>query len=159
MQTLLFSSVVVGTYYLMCIVQAQLHRSFGHRNRIRAVFRGHAIGHHGQYPASRLRSEKFVGLESRAVDYYVLPAIAIAFVVYLAFGPLVTIAHVFGIVVTFAWHVYLHRHYHLTKTPLERFAWFRKKRELHFVHHRNARVNFAVVEFWVDDLMGTRSDG
>jgi sterol desaturase/sphingolipid hydroxylase (fatty acid hydroxylase superfamily) len=64
-------------------------------------------------------------------------------------------AHLLGVFATFRWHIYLHEHYHLIDTPLERFAWFRKKRELHYIHHRDARYNFAVVEFWIDRLMGT----
>ena len=46
--------------------------------------------------------------------------------------------------------------YYLIDTPFERYAWFRRKRDLHFIHHRDARYNFAVVEFWIDRLMGTQ---
>ena len=158
MQILMFISVAVGTYYLMCILQAVLHRDFGHRNRIRAVFRSHSIGHHGQYPAHRLKSETFVKFESHALYYYGIPVIATATISYFVFGLFVTIAHLVGVAFAFAWHVYLHRHYHLIETPLDRFAWFRNKRELHYVHHRDARVNFAVVEFWIDTGMGTRKE-
>ena len=63
-----------------------------------------------------------------------------------------------GVFVTFRLNVFLHKHYHLIDTPFERFAWFRRKRELHFVHHRDARYNFAVIEFWIDDLLGTKKD-
>lgn len=158
MQALIFVSIVVTTYYLMSIIQALLHRSFGHRRIINAVFVGHAIGHHGKYPASRLRSKAFIKAEARAVDYYLIPAIIFAWSIYGLFGAQVALACVVGVAASFAWHIYLHRQYHLLDTPFERFEWFRIKRELHFEHHRNARVNFAVVEFWVDDLMGTRSD-
>jgi sterol desaturase/sphingolipid hydroxylase (fatty acid hydroxylase superfamily) len=46
--------------------------------------------------------------------------------------------------------------YYLIDTPFEHYAWFRRKRDLHFIHHRDARYNFAVVEFWIDRLMGTQ---
>lgn len=157
MDVLIFFGVIVVTYYLMSIVQALLHRSFGHQRLIRAVFIGHAIGHHGQYPAGRLRTKEFVESEARAVDYYVIPAVLFALSVYWLFGARIAIATIVGIVLAFGWHVYLHRQYHLLNSSLERFKWFKTKRDLHFEHHRNARVNFAVVEFWVDDLMGTRS--
>jgi hypothetical protein len=38
---------------------------------------------------------------------------------------------------------------------LERFAWFRRKQELHFVHHRHANSNFAVIHFFWDRILGT----
>ena len=39
--------------------------------------------------------------------------------------------------------------------PLERFAWFRRKQQLHFVHHLHANSNFAVIDFFWDRLLGT----
>lgn len=158
MEILIFIVVAVASYYLMSIVQTVLHRDFGHRNRIRKVFSAHSIGHHGEYNMNKLQTDEFVDLESHALNYYGIPIVAAAVLVYFAAGTTVMIAHLIGVFATFRWHIYLHEHYHLTNTCLERFAWFRKKRHLHFIHHRDARYNFAVVEFWIDNLMGTRRD-
>jgi hypothetical protein len=38
---------------------------------------------------------------------------------------------------------------------IQRFAWFRRKQELHFVHHRHANCNFAVIHFFWDTILGT----
>ena len=156
MDVLIFIAVAAGSYYVMSIVQTILHRDFGHRNRIRAVFSAHAIGHHGQYPKEKLKTESFVDHESHALNYYGIPIVAVAALAWWAGGMLIMSANLVGVLFTFRWHMYLHEHYHLIETPLERFAWFRKKRELHFIHHRDARYNFAVVEFWIDNLIGTR---
>jgi sterol desaturase/sphingolipid hydroxylase (fatty acid hydroxylase superfamily) len=158
MQALIFINVAVGSYYLMSIVQTVLHRYCGHKQRIRAVFEAHAIRHHGQYPPTKLQTKTFVELESHALYYYGIPIVVFTATIYVTFGLMVTNAYLVGVFFTFAWHVYLHRQYHLTTSPLDRFAWFQRKRHLHFEHHRNARVNFAVVEFWIDTLMGTRKD-
>lgn len=155
MDVLVFLSVAVGTYYLMSIVQTVLHRDYGHKKRIKAVFDAHAIGHHGQYSADKLQSDEFVDLESTALNYYGIPIAIIAISTYLVFGLLVMVALLVGTFVTFRWHIHLHEHYHLNETYLERFAWFRKKRRLHFIHHQDAGANFAVVEFWIDRLLGT----
>src|ERR1700730_19104441 len=40
-------------------------------------------------------------------------------------------------------------------TRLQRFAWFRRKQELHFVHHRHANGNFAVIHFFWDRILAT----
>jgi hypothetical protein len=155
---LIFAGVAVASYYLMSIIQTVLHRDYGHRKRIRAVFEAHAIGHHGMYPPNQLQRDSFEDCDSHALNYYGIPIVIVAVLAYLAFGTMIMIAHLMGVFATFRWHLYLHEHYHLTESWLERFAWFRKKRRLHFVHHRDARYNFAVVEFWIDNLMGTRRE-
>jgi hypothetical protein len=35
-------------------------------------------------------------------------------------------------------HVYIDKDYHVEGSRLERFAWFRRKRQLHFAHHLHA---------------------
>lgn len=158
MDVLVFLAVAVASYYLMSFVQTILHRDFGHRARIRPVFKAHAIGHHGLYDKDNLRREEFVDCESTALNYYGIPIVVIATIAWFVGGPLVMTAHLLGVFVTFRLHVFLHKHYHLVDTPFERFAWFRRKRQLHFIHHRDARYNFAVIEFWIDDLLGTRKN-
>jgi hypothetical protein len=41
------------------------------------------------------------------------------------------------------------------ESRLQRFAWFRRKQELLFVHHRHANSNFAVIHFFWDRILGT----
>jgi len=43
----------------------------------------------------------------------------------------------------------------LEGSRLQRFAWFRRKQELHFVHHRHANCNFAVIHFFWDRILCT----
>ena len=52
-------------------------------------------------------------------------------------------------------HVYFDKAYHVEGSRLERFAWFRRKQQLHFVHHLHANTNFAVIDFFWDRLLGT----
>jgi hypothetical protein len=52
-------------------------------------------------------------------------------------------------------HVFLDKEYHVEGSRLQRFAWFRRKQELHFVHHRHANSNFAVIHFFWDRILGT----
>jgi sterol desaturase/sphingolipid hydroxylase (fatty acid hydroxylase superfamily) len=47
------------------------------------------------------------------------------------------------------------KEYHVEGSWLHRFAWFRRKQELHFVHHRHANSNFAVIHFFWDRILGT----
>ena len=52
-------------------------------------------------------------------------------------------------------HVFIDKEYHVEGSPLERFAWFRRKRQLHFAHHLHANSNFAVIDFFWDRMLGT----
>jgi sterol desaturase/sphingolipid hydroxylase (fatty acid hydroxylase superfamily) len=57
--------------------------------------------------------------------------------------------------VSFGAHVFLDKQYHTEGTRLARFAWFRRKQQLHFVHHLHANSNFAVIDFFWDRVLET----
>jgi hypothetical protein len=78
MDILIFLTVAVASYYVMSIVQTVLHKDFGHRRRIRAVFSAHAIGHHGLYNKDNLQTETFEDCESHALNYYGIPIVVVA---------------------------------------------------------------------------------
>jgi sterol desaturase/sphingolipid hydroxylase (fatty acid hydroxylase superfamily) len=40
-------------------------------------------------------------------------------------------------------------------SPLSRLAWFKRKQQLHFVHHTHANSNFAIIDNFWDRLLGT----
>jgi hypothetical protein len=50
-------------------------------------------------------------------------------------------------------HVFFDKEYHVEGSRLQRFAWFRRKQELHFVHHRHANCHFAVIHFFWDRIL------
>jgi sterol desaturase/sphingolipid hydroxylase (fatty acid hydroxylase superfamily) len=52
-------------------------------------------------------------------------------------------------------HVFFDKEYHIEESRLRRFAWFRRKQELHFMHHRREDSNFAVIHFFWDRILGT----
>src|SRR5882672_7106553 len=50
---------------------------------------------------------------------------------------------------SFSAHVYIDNRYHIAGSPLLRFEWFRRKQQLHFVHHTHGNSNFAIIDnFW-----------
>ena len=158
MYTLIFLMTVFLTYYAMAIVQTVLHKLFGHRNRIRTIFRNHALGHHAKYRNDALRTERYIDSETYVMFYYLVPAGAIGMLVFAIGGLVVLAGYIVGVVFAFWLHLYLHKHYHLSNSWLDRFRWFERKRALHFEHHLNVRSNYAIVEFWIDRLLGTRQE-
>jgi hypothetical protein len=68
---------------------------------------------------------------------------------------LVVTVQVVACAASFYAHVFFDKEYHVEGSRLQRFAWFRRKQELHFVHHRHANSNFAVIHFFWDRILGT----
>jgi hypothetical protein len=158
MNTLIFLMATIVTYYAMAIIQTLLHRAFGHRNRIRRIFVNHAMGHHAKYRNDALLSDRYIDSETYVMYYYAIPVVTIGAGLFLLSNGVVLAGYAAGVVAAFWLHLYLHEQYHLSASPLARYRWFRRKRELHFVHHRHARRNYAIVEFWIDRVIGTRED-
>jgi sterol desaturase/sphingolipid hydroxylase (fatty acid hydroxylase superfamily) len=65
------------------------------------------------------------------------------------------LAYLAGLAFSIGLHLVLHCQYHIRGSILERFAWFRRKRALHFIHHRRVPSNYAIVEDWIDRVLGT----
>lgn len=49
----------------------------------------------------------------------------------------------------------VHDSFHIIMHPLSRFKWWQKARELHFLHHRNMKVNFGIFVFTFDRVFKT----
>jgi hypothetical protein len=71
----------------------------------------------------------------------------------LPFGMFVT--QVITAFASFSDHVYLDNQYHTCGSALLRFAWCRRKQQLHFVHHTYGDSNFALIDNFWDKLLGT----
>jgi sterol desaturase/sphingolipid hydroxylase (fatty acid hydroxylase superfamily) len=56
---------------------------------------------------------------------------------------------------SFCGHYYLDNQYHVAGSWLGRFSWFKRKQQLHFIHHRHGNCNFAVIDFFWDRLLGS----
>jgi sterol desaturase/sphingolipid hydroxylase (fatty acid hydroxylase superfamily) len=149
---------MVSAYLTGSFLQTVLHRWLGHKAAGGFFRRRHVLEHHRIYPARRLVSSEYSAVERSLTPYYVLPAGAlIAFL-----GLLLPFAAFVGftatLLISFAAHAYIHKHYHLQYSWLERSRWFRRHRDLHHVHHRDARRNYAVIDLFWDRLFGTFTD-
>jgi hypothetical protein len=90
--------------------------------------------------------------------FYAIPFVPAAALIDWLFGPWIFCSHLLAMWFAIWWHLYLPEQYHLIGSRWERFGWFRKKRELHFIHHRDVHVNYAIVEYWIDSFLGTRKE-
>jgi sterol desaturase/sphingolipid hydroxylase (fatty acid hydroxylase superfamily) len=152
LQGLLTAFVV---FQVTCLVQTVLHRWVGHRPLMRSIYRSHTGSHHRIYRGDTFEQPAYRKDEKSVSHTFVPAAAGIAVLAWLVLPADLWMVAIATVAATFALHVYLHVQYHLTHSRLERFAWFRRRRELHRRHHLDPRTNFGVVEFFWDRAMGT----
>jgi len=148
------TAVALATYYLASFLQTLFHRLFGHTRRIAAVYDVHVGGHHAKYQA-KLLSVEWMPSERHVMWYYTIPFAPMIAAAFTLLPMAWFVAHLAALAWTIWWHIYLHKQYHLRGSWFVRFEWFRRKRALHFIHHRNEHSNFAIVEYVWDRLLGT----
>jgi hypothetical protein len=120
------------THFVMSFAQTLMHYKLGHHPMGGKFFRNHINFHHAYYSKDHLVSRTYLVLP---LDLFVVVVLACA--------------------VSFYAHVFFDKEYHVEGSRLRRFAWFRHKQELHFVHHQNTGCNFAVIDNFWDRLLGT----
>jgi len=156
----LFVATAVGTHLMVSFSQTFLHYKLAHRALGRKLFRNHINFHHSYYAKGHLVSARYIGKEGNNTPYFFLPVIVVGIFSYFLLPFDFFLVQVIACAGSFYAHVFFDKEYHIENSRLGRFAWFRRKQELHFVHHRHADSNFAVLDFFWDRLLGTfrRSD-
>jgi sterol desaturase/sphingolipid hydroxylase (fatty acid hydroxylase superfamily) len=151
---LLLSSV--GAVVLVEAIGYFWHRFAEHRGWLGDTVRyRHWVHHELDYPVDRLRP---VGVKNYrkagSWTWFVVGAAAVALMLYLL--PLDQGLPLALGVVLYSWGVisYLHNRFHVEGHWLERFAWFRRIRRLHDIHHWQPG-NYGILFFWMDRLFGT----
>lgn len=151
-----FVSVVVATFAFTAFLQTALHLVLGHRPAGRWLFRNHIKFHHAIYSKRTvMTAPRYLDEDRSNTGFYVGPLVVALAIAY----PLlpVDIFAVFAatMILTYAAHIYVHVHFHLTSSWLQRFHWFLRLQRLHVVHHLDMRKNQAVLmPFW-DRVLGT----
>jgi sterol desaturase/sphingolipid hydroxylase (fatty acid hydroxylase superfamily) len=124
-------------------------------------FQNHIRFHHTYYARGHLVSSTYRGDEGNNTPYFLIPSILVAAAMFFVLPwDVFLVAVAVSATSSFA-HVYFDKEYHVEGSKLARFAWFRHKQQLHFIHHLHADSNFAVIDFFWDRLLGTyrRSNG
>lgn len=151
----LFLLTIAGTHLVVSCSQTLLHRWLGHRRLGGVFFRNHINFHHTYYARGHLATATYQDKEGNNTPFFLIPTVlvgAAAFFV-LPFGLFLAMAATAA--ASFYAHVCFDEAYRVEGSRLQRFAWFRRKQQLHFVHHLHANANFAVIDFFWDRLLGT----
>lgn len=152
---LLYAVVAVATHLLVSLCQTLMHYKLGHNAIGGRLFRNHIDFHHTTYSKDHLVSVAYLGDEGNNTPYFLIPVFGVGALVFFVLPLDLFLVHAAACAGSFYVHVLFDKEYHVAGSWLQRFAWFRRKQELHFVHHRHANRNFAVVHFFWDRMLGT----
>jgi sterol desaturase/sphingolipid hydroxylase (fatty acid hydroxylase superfamily) len=157
-------SSVLWTIFLFGVVAVALVEAVGylwHRFAEHLGWMGntiryrHWVHHEMDYPIDNLRpAGQTEYRRAGSWTWFVLGAVAAALMFWLL--PLWAAVPLASGVALYAWCVisYLHDSFHVQGHWLERFAWFRRIRRLHDIHHWQP-CNYGILFFWMDRLFGT----
>ena len=138
----------VATHLVMSFAQTLMHYKLGHHPIGGKFFRNHINFHHAHYSKDHLVSRTYLGDEGNNTPFFFIPVFLVGACTYLVLPVDLFVAQLVACAASFYAHVYFDKEYHVEGSRLQRFAWFRRKQELHFVHHRHANSNFAVIHFF-----------
>jgi sterol desaturase/sphingolipid hydroxylase (fatty acid hydroxylase superfamily) len=147
--------VAVTTHLVMSFGQTLIHYKIAHHPMGGKIFRNHIDFHHRHYSDDHLVSQTYLGDKGNTTPYFFIPVLLAGAFAYLLLPLDLFIVAVVVCATSFYAHVYFDKAYHSERSRLQRFSWFRRKQELHFVHHRHADCNFAVIHFFWDRALGT----
>jgi hypothetical protein len=151
----LFLVTAIATHLTMSLGQTLIHYAVAHHPRGGRIFRSHINFHHIHYSDDHLVSAAYLGDEGNTTPYFFIPIFLVGGFAYWLLPLRLFVVMAVACAASFYAHVFFDKEYHSEKSRLQRFAWFRRKQELHFIHHRHADNNFAVIHFFWDRLLGT----
>jgi sterol desaturase/sphingolipid hydroxylase (fatty acid hydroxylase superfamily) len=151
----LFLFIAVATHLVMSFAQTVMHYKLGHHPIGGKFFRNHINFHHTYYSKDHLVSPTYLGDEGNNTPFFFIPIFLVGACTCFVLPIELFVVQAVACAASFYAHVFFDKEYHVEGSRLQRFAWFRRKQELHFVHHRHANSNFAVIHFFWDRILGT----
>ena len=145
----------IATHFFMSFAQTLMHYALGHHPIGGKFFRNHVAFHHTYYCGDHLVSQTYLGDEGNNTPFFFIPVLLVGGCTFFVLPVDLFISQVIACSASFYIHVFLDKEYHVEGSRLRRFAWFRRKQELHFAHHGHANCNFAVIDFFWDRVLGT----
>jgi sterol desaturase/sphingolipid hydroxylase (fatty acid hydroxylase superfamily) len=155
LQSSLILATVLATHLTISFAQTLMHSKLGHHRLGGRLFRNHIGFHHTYYAKDHLVSRTYLEEEGNNTPYFLIPVFLVVAGTYFLLPLEFFVIEMATCGTSFYAHVFFDKEYHKEGSSLRRFAWFRRKQELHFVHHRHTDSNFAVIDFFWDRFLGT----
>jgi sterol desaturase/sphingolipid hydroxylase (fatty acid hydroxylase superfamily) len=145
----------VTTHLVMSFLQTLMHYKLGHGPLGGMFFRNHINFHHTYYSKEHLVSRKYLGDEGNNTPFFFIPVGLVGALTFFILPFDLFVVQITACAASFYAHVFFDKEYHVEGSRLQRFAWFRHKQALHFIHHRHANSNFSVIHFFWDRILNT----
>ena len=145
----------VATHLVMSFSQTLMHYKLGHRPMGGKFFRNHINFHHTYYSKDHLVSRTYLGEKGNNTPFFFIPVFLVGWCAYFILPLTFFVVMVIASASSFYAHVFFDKEYYVEGSRLQTIAWFRRRQELHFVHHRHANSNFGVIHFFWDKILGT----
>jgi sterol desaturase/sphingolipid hydroxylase (fatty acid hydroxylase superfamily) len=111
--------------------------------------------HHAHYSGDHVISPHYLDNGDDNTLFFLAPVALVVGLSYFFLRLDLFLVQLAAMSLSFYGHVYVDKQYHVAGSWLSRFSWFRRKQQLHFIHHRHANCNFAVIDYFWDRLLGT----
>ena len=145
----------MAAHLLMSLGQTLFHQYLGHRRIGGRFLKNHMLFHHTHYSGDHVVSAHYLDNGDNNTLFFLTPVALVIGLTYFFLRLDLFIVQLAAMSLSFYGHVYIDKQYHVAGSWLGRFSWFRRKQQLHFLHHRHANYNFAVIDFFWDRLLGT----
>ena len=152
---LVYGVTAMIAHLLMSLGQTLFHRYLGHTRLGGRFFKNHIQFHHVHYAGDHVVSNHYLDNGDNNTLFFVMPVAVVVGLSYLFLRLDLLVVQLAVMLLSFCAHYYIDNQYHVAGSWLDRFSWFRRKQQLHFIHHRHGNCNFAVIDFFWDRLLGT----
>src|SRR6267154_580723 len=152
---LIYGFTAMMAHLLMSLGQTLFHRYLGHSRLGGRFFKNHIEFHHVHYAGDHVVSTHYLDNGDNNTLFFLIPVVLVVGLSYLFLRLDLLVVQFAAMSLSFCGHYYLDNQYHVAGSWLGRFSWFRRKQQLHFIHHRHANCNFAVIDYGWDRLLGT----
>jgi sterol desaturase/sphingolipid hydroxylase (fatty acid hydroxylase superfamily) len=154
---LLYGLIAMMAHFLMSLGQTLFHRHLGHRRLGGRFFKNHIQFHHVHYSGDHVVSAHYLDNGDNNTLFFLMPVGVVVGLSYFFLRLDLLLVQLAVMSLSFCGHYYIDNQYHVAGSWLGRFSWFRRKQQLHFIHHRHGNCNFAVIDFFWDRFFGTYS--
>lgn len=151
----LYALTAMSAHFLMSLGQTLFHKYLGHRRFGGRFFRNHIQFHHGHYSGDHVVSIRYLDGGDNNTLFFLAPVAVVVGLGYLLLRLDLLTVQLAAMSLSFYGHVYVDKQYHVAGSWLGRLSWFKRRQQLHFLHHQHANCNFAVIDFFWDRLLGT----
>jgi len=143
----------INTYYFINLGEYILHK-ISHNKNFGFLYKWHHYHHVIEFPYYQLTTDIYPQtnkLENIYIYFIILWWIVMYYILEFYYFNILFIESLIYVI----WIDKMHESYHLNNSIFEKFEWFRKKKELHLLHHKKTFLNLNLFDFTSDKLLKT----